>query len=1559
MRLAALSRYAHSPEIAKGRSVHVVRSYPGLVLEIKLYIYFMVNFIAKGKQALTIGVATTTIAWTLGLSALAPVGALTLTAGDLVQGSGKAVYWFTVDGKRMPFPNEKVYKSWFADFSKVKKITDAELAAIPLAGTNVSYRPGTRLGKITTDPKTYAVEPGGSLRWIKTEADAKALYGDNWGGWIDDIPDVFFTNYTVGAPLDTVALTNGRVVKTAASSDLYVVWDGKARKIADYAAFTANGFRSEFVGTVGADLLAALPAGTPVAGAEAALTMPAATTAPSTPTTTTPATPEGKNLTVAPDGPAAATHASGTAYNDALKLKFTASAEGDVKITQLVVNRGGFASDSAFTGVGAFDLSTGKRHGNFVTFSDQKATIPMSSDPLVVPAGKTLEVMFRTNVTSAAAGQTGTYSLSVLPAGITTTATVSAPAPLQGATHALTSGANSIADLNVDVVSLTTATVSVDIGQANYELTRFRFSQANGNNDVYLKKLTLFNNGTATDDDISNYKLVDLVTGTELAMTEHSSGRWLTFDMTAKPYLLKKGIQRDLAVRMTVDSGSSRTVQLVIQNDFDIEATSGSDATSGTGILAGAIGTVDASMPIGDITTGSAGFNQATIAAGTLSLEKDTKSPSGLVGIGASNVLVATWKVVAKGEAIELQRADFSLTGTGIAAGDFTGSLRLLVSDVANDTSGQSLYTVTPGNAAGVFDGDAAGTDQVTFSSYYTIAANKTVYVKLVVDTSSTLAATDTIVGNLSNVYFRRVLTNTYSTASSGTFVAGNTLQASAASLSVTRDASLASKSLVEGQSDVVLGSYYFQTGSTEGVNVSSVAVRLTLTDAVDATSLTNLKLWLQDPSVSTDAGKQIGQTTTSISALAGGVSTNTITVSGEVNIPANKTMRVKVLGNLSTGASDGDGTADTIISNIAATGVSGSGAVSGTTVSVPTAAEIAANATVATSATITVVDGGTMTVAVETSGAASSQFVTTGVTGFEMARVKLSSTIEDMKIEQLVLRSVNGSANLSSVKLLGTGLASDPTTQVTSGNAIFSFPAGSELTVPANGSRVLTVQVSTNGLQTLVAGNLGVLGFGTMNARGSGSGVVVQERLTGTNEVAGTDVFAGAVGDVVYFTSTAAAGTNTTPGFYMVTTINSTTLTTATALALNAGAVGTSWTAGDVLTTLTEVFIDTTLASLSTALSVGDLVYFHDASATTNDGFYVVGVAAAAADDLTNAVNELGLTGAADLSAVTYVTATDILTKVSNANGLTGSTMRFEEVEPVIVSKTFTQESQGSEVTVAKYEIKAEGNRDMSFSSLTLEKSGNNSPQRLVTHFKLYDGTTLLSEVTTTDVAGTSAAAITTATAASLEICTGAATAVADEIGLVSANEYAKWAVGDRLVLRQSTGTEITGTITTKGAITVGGCTALVDVGDNLTLSNITGTTHTAADAMTISNYNVHFDASQADTGDTALSAQTITQGQTKTLTVKADLNNVRSGLAAGNNATFSMTVPGSSGPLRLTAATAGTTPGDVEGLNWSYTTLGSRITTATGAVNTTAGASGARTEGDSYPVTGQGLTY
>ncbi len=122
--------------------------------------------------------------------------------GELIKGSGPAVYYFAVDGKRYVFPTEKTYFTWYDNFDSVMTITDAELAAIPL-GANVTYRPGVRMVKIESDPKVYAVAKNGELRWIETEALAESLYGPNWATHIDDIPVGFFTSYTLGVAISS------------------------------------------------------------------------------------------------------------------------------------------------------------------------------------------------------------------------------------------------------------------------------------------------------------------------------------------------------------------------------------------------------------------------------------------------------------------------------------------------------------------------------------------------------------------------------------------------------------------------------------------------------------------------------------------------------------------------------------------------------------------------------------------------------------------------------------------------------------------------------------------------------------------------------------------------------------------------------------------------------------------------------------------------------------------------------------------------------------------------------------------------------------------------------------------------------------------------------------------------------------------------------------------------------------------------------------------------------------------------------------------------------------
>lgn len=124
-------------------------------------------------------------------------------ASPLIKGSTPAVYYVD-EGKRYVFPNEKIYFSWYSGFSDVRTVSDEELASY-LIGGNVTYKPASRLVKLQSDPRVFAVGAGGRLRWVASETAARALYGDDWNKKVDDLSDAFFFAYKEGEPIASAA----------------------------------------------------------------------------------------------------------------------------------------------------------------------------------------------------------------------------------------------------------------------------------------------------------------------------------------------------------------------------------------------------------------------------------------------------------------------------------------------------------------------------------------------------------------------------------------------------------------------------------------------------------------------------------------------------------------------------------------------------------------------------------------------------------------------------------------------------------------------------------------------------------------------------------------------------------------------------------------------------------------------------------------------------------------------------------------------------------------------------------------------------------------------------------------------------------------------------------------------------------------------------------------------------------------------------------------------------------------------------------------------------------
>ncbi|MDO8490161.1 MAG: hypothetical protein Q7S47_01970 [bacterium] len=149
--------------------------------------------------------------------ATTPTTPVTISVGQLIKASTPIVYYLGTNGKRYAFPNERIFKTWYANFNSVITISDSALASY-LIGGNVTYKPGSKMIKIVSSPKVYALDVRGTLRPIANETAASALYGSNWARLIEDVPTTFFADYSIGTAINSSADFNPSTAAAAASS---------------------------------------------------------------------------------------------------------------------------------------------------------------------------------------------------------------------------------------------------------------------------------------------------------------------------------------------------------------------------------------------------------------------------------------------------------------------------------------------------------------------------------------------------------------------------------------------------------------------------------------------------------------------------------------------------------------------------------------------------------------------------------------------------------------------------------------------------------------------------------------------------------------------------------------------------------------------------------------------------------------------------------------------------------------------------------------------------------------------------------------------------------------------------------------------------------------------------------------------------------------------------------------------------------------------------------------------------------------------------------------------
>ena len=1011
---------------------------------------------SKIRKVFTISVMLVTV---LSMSVVVvPEVNAAASAGDLIKMDGlSSVYYLGADGKRYVFPNEQTYFSWYSDWSGVVTIPQSELETYPLAA-NVTIRPGTKLVKITTNPTVYSVEANGTLRSIVSESNAAALWGANWAKRVVDVPDSFFTNYTVGTALTAGAYPAGSLVKYGTSADVYYInADGTASKFSGEAAFTGNRLKW-------ADVITSTSA-VPTLGTEiATATMIDTSQGGGTGVGITPGAGTGLTVALASDTPASATTLTdstaadgGQALIPVTKVNFTAASDGAVKVTSLKFKRGGVPSaDTDFAEFYLYDGTT--LLAKYSSISSGVLTFTNASGLFTVAAGTTKAVTLKVNLDQDCLTSRA-YIFSILAAADITTdgATVSGSFPING--NLMSTAA--VADLGKFTVKHSGADSSApDPGVTNHTL--WKFTAAATDQDINIERLKFTVIGTADVNDLANFTLE--VGGVQIGskVAAMASDKTITFDFET-PYKIAKGNTKIVSLKGDVVGGTSRTYQVYFYNKEDLVV---KDVEYGVYVT-----------PNQDDTWKKINAaNPTTINAGSLTVSKNINSPSDNVATGATNVTIGKFDFKAIGEAIKV--------------------------DTVYVYSTASLYQVklyVDGSQVGTAVNLATTTaTSVSLGNSFIIPAGTTKTLEVKSDikdsTSSSINKTNntSIAFQLGNVNSCDYTKQTSGGTDHSGAVSGNALTAKTGTLTAAENTSFGDRSSsiptgVVNATGVKIASFTLTAGAGEGVTITQISLYDYDAATLMGTNFQNLVL--------KHGATQLGNTIGNLNATA--VGTYDFSPSPAISLNAGEQYVVDVYADIKSSATQ----TEMNMHGIKFASVTATGNTTSTDASYdPTDFELQ---------TMYIASVGNLYISDDADTPVAQQLVM-GAADQEVARFKLeASASENLDVTQLVISdSVSSVATgtLQNIKIYdGTTLIAGPvqldTTNATTtyAHAVFS---GFTLTIPANGNKIITVKAdvspasagavsgSTHTIKMLV--DNGITATETVTVKGAQSGTVL-----------------------------------------------------------------------------------------------------------------------------------------------------------------------------------------------------------------------------------------------------------------------------------------------------------------------------------------------------------------------------------------------------------------------------------------------------------------------------------
>ncbi len=700
-----------------------------------------------------------------------------------------------------------------------------------------------------------------------------------------------------------------------------------------------------------------------------------------TPTTpTTPGTPSvpvavGSGLTVTSpaDQPAATLAPESAARVPFVKAVLTASADGDVTVSSVTVERKGLADDASFDGILLLD-EDGTQIGTTKTLSSEHKVV--LDGGFTVKAGTSKTISIAGNMVADNSGRAGQVAKLAIVAVNAGTSAVNASLPIES--NGMTINAS------LDIGTVTMSIGSLDPGSANtknvgtkgYYLASVKASVGSAE-DMTFESIRFNQAGSAASSDLENVKVA--VSGTDYPATVSSDGKYYIAKFSGGLKVAKGG-NAEFSVKADLVNGSARTVDMDILRKADIVAkgnTFGYYALPGGGSA-------------GAATAGAFSTNQepffnayaATIDKGSLLVSSSNKVPAGNAPIDVADTNIGAFLFDVKGEPMQVSSFALKIINTGTATNTDVVSVKLY------DANGSVL--------AGPKDGTSSG---ATFTDTFTLPVGENVvYVKAKLDT--TFVSNDTVkvaIDPDDHLTVKGTVTGLSVTPSPTSAVTANTQTVKAGSVTLSVSPTPFGQNVVRGVNGYLFATIVFDgTNSGEDARVTSIKLQDTVSAAGVADEINSCVLY--DGATALNTGSDVVNPSDETDTT----NDETFTLTNNLVIPKGTVKNVNLKCNISSAATANSthswGLNDTSAHNV--TGAS-------------TGQAITESVTTSTGSIMTIKTAGSFTVVKDTS-APTAALVLSGRTDVPMNVLKFSAVDEAVNIEDITLTYSSSTASSS-----------------------------------------------------------------------------------------------------------------------------------------------------------------------------------------------------------------------------------------------------------------------------------------------------------------------------------------------------------------------------------------------------------------------------------------------------------------------------------------------------------------------------------------------------------------